>query len=140
MTYTQIAQQMSEQDVAAQEWLDAKAREDKAKQDRLAAEEKIITLFGAKPEGSKTEKTDFFKVETTGNVTRSVDQSAIGLMKKSLPKKLFESVFKVKYDLSVSGVKKLQQENPELYVVVSACVTSKPAKASVKVSRIEQSE
>lgn len=135
--FQDVSPQMSERDIAAQEWHDAKRREDKAKEDRLVAEAKIVMLFGAKPEGSQTVKTDFFKVETTGNVTRSIDDAAFLAIKSQLPKNVRDACIKTTYEPRVGGIKELKVSNPDLYVVLAQCVTSKPAKTSVKVTRID---
>lgn len=120
-------------DLAAARYVDAKRREEKAKEDRLQAEADICELFGVKPEGSQTESTEFFKVTTTGNMTRSFDADMWDAIAKSIPKAIRDKVVRTKVEPSLTELRKVQESNPDVYAVISKALTVKPAKASVKV-------
>jgi DNA-binding TFAR19-related protein (PDSD5 family) len=126
----------SDRDRIASQYIEAKRREEKAKADRLAAEEKLCELFGVKPEGSQTVSTDFFKVTTTGNMTRSIDADRFAEIAKTIPKAIRDRVIRTKVEPNLTELRKLEESNPDVYRALAAALTVKPAKASVKVEII----
>jgi hypothetical protein len=121
-------------DIAAHAFSEAKRVEAEAREARIAAEEHLIELVGLKEEGTMTVKTHWFKVSTTGKLTRSVDQTS------AMPVELWRMISRVKSELDVSALKKLATENPDAYREAVKHITTTPAKPSAKVELIQQSQ
>ncbi|MFM2054704.1 MAG: hypothetical protein RL456_2741 [Pseudomonadota bacterium] len=113
----------------------AKAAEDQARNVRLEAEAALIEAVGLKDEGSQSVKTDWYVVSTTQPISYSFTPAADAEL-KVLPADVVEAVRKVKYEVSVSGLKKLATANPDMYRLVSAVVIAKPGKPAAKVKRL----
>lgn len=113
-----------------------------AKQRLLDVEEKIIDLIGLKKEGATTEKTDYYKVTTTGKVTRKTDQDpqAMAALQAQIGTDVFLDVFHIEYKLQSSIFKDLKKYDPDSYAAIAELVTETPAKPAVSVSPIEQKE
>jgi hypothetical protein len=119
-------------DIAAHAFNEAKKAEAQAREARIAAEEHLISLVGLKEEGTTTVKTDWFKVSTTGKLTRSVADD--------MPTEVWRMISRVKSELDVSALKKLATENPDAYREATKYLITKPAKPSAKVELIQQSQ
>ena len=107
-------------------YLAAKAQEVSAKAIRLKAEEALIEVIGLKKlEGTETHATDGFKISVTSKLTRKLDfDSYVGLgldFVDMVPK------------INLANLRVYEKTNPEL---VAVCVTSKPAKTSIKVTEV----
>lgn len=95
----------------------------------------LIDLIGKKDEGTTTSKSKFYKASTVGKVNRSFDSTflfkdlvaVLGVEKAT-------SLAKPKYSLSLTEYRELSDEDK---LAVSRFITSKPAKTSVKVERVE---
>jgi hypothetical protein len=120
----------TELDMAAQAWREAKAKEEKARLARLDAESKIIELVGVKDEGSFSITTDYFKVSTTGKMTRRLDDAAYMAIREDLPLGLDPVVLRPAIDMKAF---RQLEKHPEVMRLFSVCLTTKPAKPSVKV-------
>jgi hypothetical protein len=127
---------ISDRDEAAQRWHDAKRREDDAKADRLKAEGDIVRLFGAKPEGSQTAKTERFKVKTTANLTYKIDAAAFVAAKSEIPKAVRDACVRTKYEASVSGLRALAAADPDMYRKFADFLSIEQAKTSVEVEKL----
>ena len=114
----------------ANEWLAAKTAETAANHARVDIEARIIALTGAKEEGSKTHNIDNLKIEVTGVINRKMDWAAWESVKDSIPENL--RPVRIKLELDETGVKYLQQNEPELYAKLP--MTTKPGKTGVKVT------
>lgn len=121
---------------------DIKAEIANAKQRLLDVEEKIIELIGLKTEGATTEKTDYYKVTTTGRVTRKTNQDpqAMAALQAQIGTETFLDIFNIEYKLHVGAFKQLKTYDSESYIAISELVTETPAKPAVSVSPIEQKE
>lgn len=114
----------------------AKADEAAATAARIAAENALIALLGVKPEGSATHKSAAYKVTITGNVRRIVDEAALAAVRERMSAAMFERAFRFKPEVSVSGVRYLQNNEPELYVIAAQAITATPGKPSVRVEAV----
>jgi hypothetical protein len=123
----------TELDLACQAYREAKANEELARNARLSAEERILSLCGVKEEGTTTVKTEWFKVATVGNLTRTLLVDELPKVQGLIDQRIYEQVIKHEPKLSVSGLKAVATANPDAYRVLLAAVTTKPAKATVKV-------
>lgn len=117
-------------DAAARDWFAAKAAENRAKDERLAAEERLCKLATVKPEGSATTKTDAWKVTTTGKLNRKIDLEAFDAVAPTIPNELHP--IKVKRELDDKGVAWLKENRPDVYAKIEPCITTEPAKTAVK--------
>ena len=125
-------------DMAAYALTQAKAAEDAAREHRLACENTLIQIVGAKDEGTKSVKTAFYKVSTVGSLTRSlVPEWREALDDDAIDAASFSAVIKMEPKLSVSGLKSVATANPEAYRAICRAIVSKPAKIAVKVDLIE---
>jgi len=120
-------------DHAAQHLRECKQAEDTAKTARIAAEDALIALVGCKPEGSTTFKTAYFTVKTIGKLTRALDASVFEEIKGQIPEATRDRLVRYKPELSLTELRHLQSDEPELYAVFAQALTIKPAKASVSV-------
>jgi hypothetical protein len=123
----------TELDLACQAYREAKANEESARNARLASEERILSLVGVKEEGTTTIKTEWFKVATVGNLTRTLLVDELPKVQGLIDQRIYEQVIKYEPKLSVSGLKAVATANPDAYRVLLSAVTTRPAKATVKV-------
>jgi hypothetical protein len=123
----------TELDLACQAYREAKANEESARNARLASEERILSLVGVKEEGTTTIKTEWFKVATVGNLTRTLLVDELPKVQGLIDQRIYEQVIKYEPKLSVSGLKAVATANPDAYRVLLSAVTTKPAKPTVKV-------
>ncbi len=114
----------------------AKAEEAKARLNRIAIEDQIIQAVGVKEEGSATLKSDFYKVTTTGGITRTLDSKKWAEIHVQLPAGIANLVVRQKPELDIRQFKALKDLSPEQYAIVAQAVTSKPRKASVRIERL----
>ena len=116
----------------AQDLFDAKAEEAKATAKRIELEEELIALVGKKEEGAQTHTIGDFKVTITGRLNRKIDWKTFD---ESISSKIPESLHpvKVKRELDETGVKYLENNEPQLYKLLSKALTIKPAKTNVTI-------
>lgn len=114
----------------------AKADEERARGARIAAETALLDAIGVEGEGSKTHKTDFYKITTKASINRSIDRAAFEQVQANAPARVVESVFRLKPELNLSAYKELQKLDPATFAIVATCVTEKPGKPSVSIERI----
>lgn len=120
-------------DHAAQHLRECKQAEDTAKAARIAAEDALIALVGCKTEGSTTIKTAYFAVKTIGKLTRSLDVPAFESIKTQIPEAIRDRLVRYKPELSLTELRHIESDEPEIYAVLTQALTIKPAKASVSV-------
>lgn len=125
--------QPTDLDIAAQNLRECKVTEDAARRARIAAEEAVLAIAGCKSEGSTTTKTAFFKVTTTGKLTRSIEPDTWEAVKSEIPEAIRDRLVRYKPDLVLSELRYIESDEPEIYAVFAQALTIKPAKASVSV-------
>ena len=120
------------------EWLETKAREDAANKDRIQIENLLIaTLAFNKREGSETKKFDDLKISFTAKLNRTVDVDKWLEIKAQVPENLQAIVEeKLTYKVTDKGARWLEENNRDVYALVSKAITTKPAKVAVKVEAI----
>lgn len=102
---------------------------------RLSYEGELIDLVGQKEEGSQTKPSKFYKVTTTAKVNRGFDKGFdLGSLKKDLGEEVSSKLIRTKYELVTNEYRALTDKQK---AALSQYLTSKPAKTSVKVERIE---
>lgn len=114
------------------ELIAAKALESKANKDRVAIEEKIIALIGAKEEGaSTTELSSGMKLTITGKLSYKADMAVLQEICAKLPEEFRPIKTEVKLD--ETGAKFLRNNEPAIWAKLAKAITVKPAKTSVEV-------
>jgi len=120
-------------DLLAFELKKAKELEASARDKRVQIENLIIEAAGIKEEGSTTTNGNFFKVTTTGKLTRKLDEkvwrSIAGQFNGEAP-------IRTKLDVDTRKLKKLAVDNPELFQLALSAITTKPAKGAVKIEEV----
>lgn len=117
-------------ELLAQAWLDAKAEENAARSKRIEIEEELLSILPCREEGSQTSKLENgMRVVTEGRLTRSIDAKALADDWNDLPA-IIQGTFHWKPDLKITCLKSLEDDQKSL---VAKYVTTKPAKAGVKV-------
>jgi hypothetical protein len=119
------------------DWLDSNAAEDAAKTRRIEIENALIAQLGAKSEGSKTHDLGEFKVTITGVVNRTLDKEIWETIKDKLPQEVRPVTYEPKLD--ITGVKWLQEHQPEDYRILAQAMIVRPGKVGVKVVQINKS-
>ena len=121
-------------DLLAFELAKAKQREVDAREARVKIEEDIIEAIGAKEEGATSQAGNFFKVTTTGKLTRKLDDKAFNQIAGQLGE---HAPVKTTVSLDVRKLKTLAVDEPALYqLMCQTCIETKPAKTSVAVVEV----
>ena len=120
-------------DLLAFELKKAKALEASAREKRVQIEEQILAAVGVKEEGSQTSTGNFFKVTTTGKLTRKLDEKVWRSISGQFNG---EAPIRTKLDVDTRKLKKLAVDNPELFQVALTAITTKPAKSAVKIDEV----
>ena len=106
-----------------------------AREERIRIEQLIIEKVGAKEEGTTTAEDGNFKVKTIGKLTRSVDTEAIKTDWDNLPEEV-KKCFKWKADIDTKNLRSLESMRADLVPLVTAYMTTKPAKPSVTIEEL----
>ena len=110
----------------------AKAAENAANKARVAIEEQIISMIGAREEGSATtELANGLKLTVTGKMTYKADMPTLLAICQTLPEALRPIKTEVKLD--ETGAKYLRNNEPEVWSQLAPAITITPAKTAVSV-------
>lgn len=124
---------MNELDALAGFWAAAKEREEKARDERVEIEEKILALHPAKEEGSETFATPAgAKVTLTGKVTYKSDIERLTALTSGWPDEL--RPVKIKTVADESMLKAIRSQRPDLWREIAPAIETKSAKTGVKIS------
>lgn len=120
----------------AQLWLDTKASQKAAAKNLLAVEQAMMPLLEVPEEGSKTNNANGFKIVAKGVINRTLDVKEWEAIREEIP----ETLRPIKYTpkLDEVGVKWLRDNNMEIYNKISQCITSKPGKTNITVTKEEE--
>lgn len=115
----------------AESWRAAKRAEERAREERVRIEEEIIAITGCREEGSQTHDAGDWKITVTGKLTRKLDADAWARIEPSIP----EAMRHVKYvpSLDTTGLRYLENNEPDIYRLVAKAIETKPAKPSVSI-------
>ncbi|HHP0467276.1 TPA: DUF7173 family protein [Vibrio harveyi] len=103
---------------------------------RLVLEAQVIDIIGQKQEGTKTCTTKFYKASTVGKLNRSFDKGFHpSKLVDALGEEVADQLIKPKYELVTSAYRALTDEQK---AILSQFITTKPAKTSLKIDRLEQ--
>jgi len=120
-------------DVLGFELAKAKELEASAREKRVQIEQKLIEAIGAKEEGATTQSGNFFKVTTTGKLTRKLDVQAFNRIAAQLGE---HAPVKTTVSLDVRKLKKLAVDEPALFSMMLDVIETKPAKTAVTVMEV----
>ena len=119
-------------DELANEWRKAKQREEAARNDRIAIENKIIELYPAKEEGAMTIHTALgSSITLVGKVTYKVDIEKLTALTSSWPVDI--RPIKTKVEADETKLKALRSDVPELWAKIADAIETKPAKTGVTI-------
>jgi len=126
---------MSSSNVEAllQAWLDAKHAETEASEHRLAIEEQLSQAFEVKAEGQITHKVGDYSLTLSQPIYRKIDEEK-WLQVASLCPETLRPV-KVKVEADATGIRWLQNNEPDIWKKIACAFESKPGKIGVKVVR-----
>lgn len=128
---------MNQIDEAAQRLVALKLAENQATAARIEAETALLSLVECPAEGSKTYRGGAYKVTVTGNVHRRVDEAALASVRERLGESMFAQAFRFKPEVSVTGIKYLRDNEPQLYAIAAEAITATPGKSSVRVEVLD---
>jgi hypothetical protein len=116
----------------ANDLFEAKLAEKEANERRVALEEELIALVGAREEGSQTHEIGDYKITITGKLNRKIDWD---LFDQSIAAKIPQTLqpVKIKRELDDTGVKYLANNEPQIYKLLAKALTIKPAKTAVTI-------
>jgi hypothetical protein len=116
----------------ANDLFEAKLAEKEANERRVALEEELIALVGAREEGSQTHEIGDYKITITGKLNRKIDWD---LFDQSIAAKIPQTLqpVKIKRELDDTGVKYLANNEPQIYKLLAKALTVKPAKTAVTI-------
>jgi hypothetical protein len=119
-------------DTLAAAWIQAKASEERARQQRIDIEQSIASLLPAKDEGTVSQTAGALAVSITYKLTRKVDADALKAAWQTLPPTV-QAAFTWKPDLSLSQLRALEKAAPLDYAKALHFITTTPAKPSVSI-------
>ena len=111
----------------------AKKLEASAREKRVQIEQQLIEAIGAKEEGATTQAGNFFKVTTTGKLTRKLDVKAFNAIAAQLGE---HAPVKTTVSLDVRKLKTLAVDEPALFSMMLDVIETKPAKTAVTVVEV----
>ena len=110
-----------------------KIEEAQATARRIATEQRIVELVGAKEEGDQRAMGHEWKVITTGVVNRKFDVAALEAVREAMPAALFEQCVRYKPEPIVAGLRYLRNNEAEAYAILAQALTVTPGKTGVRV-------
>lgn len=125
---------MTDLNVLAKQWLAAKQSEQEANKARLSIEEQIVAITGNKAEGSETHDAGGAKITVTGKMSRTLDIGTWQGIESQVPSNLSPVIYKPSLDLK--GLRYIEENEPEIYALVSKAIAMKPAKTAVAVKEL----
>lgn len=116
------------------EHLKVSKAEDKAKTRRVEIEAELEKLYGDFDGKSKTFNEEKYKVTIKKNFIQKLDQEKYKNVRTNIPENLRPE--KISYAIDNDGLIWLKENNREIYLKVSDCVTEKQNKSTVSVEKI----
>lgn len=129
---------MTDFDIACAALEAAKINEARATEARIEAERAVLAQCKERDEGSITERSAQWKATVTFVVNRKVDEAALAAVRDKLAPDIFDLAFRFKPEVSVSGIKHLRNNEPELYAIAAQAITATPGKPQVRLERVER--
>ncbi len=119
----------------------AKIAEERARAERIDAEQEVIGLVGeTKAEGASSVRDGQWKITVTGVVNRRIDEAALAAVRERLSPALLEQAVRFKPEPITAGVRYLQNNEPEAYAVFAEALIATPGKPQVRVERLQEAK
>lgn len=119
-------------DTLAAAWIQAKASEDRAKQQRIDIEASILRLLPEKEEGTASADIAGMKIAVSWKLNRKADADALKDAWATMSPGV-QSAFTWKPEVSITHLRALEKINAIDYAEALHFITTTPAKPSVKV-------
>jgi len=120
---------------ASNDWIAWKRAEEIARENRIKAEDELIKASSFKKlEGSSTfiaGSNYQYKISLIAKLDRKLDVNEYRKVESLIPLDL--RPVKTKLELDLAGIRYLEKKEPEIASIMAHCITTKPAKTSVKV-------
>ncbi|WP_163836921.1 DUF7173 family protein [Spartinivicinus ruber] len=114
----------------------AKQKEREAREHRLSIEERLIDVIGREVEGSRSQRSDKYRVRTVSTLKRKVDQERVHDLINLIGSDVFADVFRVKYEINKAEFIRLRDASPNKFMMVSNIITTTPTKTAVEVEKL----
>ena len=115
----------------------AKQNELSAKAIRHALEKDLMDLLAYKEDKSKTLNTGSYKVKFTPNYVRKINEDKLAQLTEDYSIDMLPLVYKPKYD--AKKAKYLENNEPETWAYVSACIDMKRGKTTISIEEVGES-
>jgi hypothetical protein len=123
---------MDSMDDLAREWAEWKAREDKARENRVLVEERICALHKPREEGSEQFATEGgYKIKLTGKLSYKADIDLLQVLTSDWPADA--KPIKVEMKVDETKLKAIRQNAPKVWAQIAQAVEVKPAKTGVTI-------
>lgn len=109
----------------------AKSVEAAARAKRIALEEAIIAVVGAKEEGAQTHAVGDYRVTVTGKLSYSADIALLANLAEQLPAD--RRPIKQVTQLDEAGARWLRKNAPQEWAIVAPAIEIKPAKTALTI-------
>lgn len=114
-----------------QQLINYKAAEERARANRIEAEQALLPFLESRDEGSVTTEIDGFKVTVTKRMNRRCSAAGFAAIRQDVPEAL--RPIKVKDALDEAGVRWLRDNEPELYARIAKHITATPGKPTLTI-------
>lgn len=116
----------------------AKVAEAEATARRNAAENAVLALAGDLPnEGTHRLSGGGITAVIQTSIRRTVDADKLAEIAPQIPEAIGKRLFRWKPELETRELRYLEANEPQLYGIVAAAITAKPAKPSIRLERKE---
>lgn len=123
-------------DQAAYEYEMAEKELKAAQKKRDDAMLQVIEIAGVKEEGAKTSKASFYKVTTTGRMSRTLDRDNLTDVQAQVSPFFFSKVIEYKPGIVKKELDYLEKNEPEIYKIFMQAITVKPGKPGLKIEKL----
>ena len=117
---------------------------ERAKQDLILAQARLdeahaqlVSACAQANEGTVRTEGSEYRVSITYSMNRTIDAAALDAVRAKVPVALFEQAIEYAPKIKLTGLRYLQNNEPDTYALLAQAITAKPAKPSVKVERIK---
>lgn len=123
----------------AEAWINAKAAERWANEERIRIENLILAqLNSVKEEGSTTRNVTGFKITTTAKLSYKAEVAELIEASEGWPSHL--KPYKTKVEADETKLKELRATRPDIWRKLADVVTVKPLKTSISIERLENQD
>jgi hypothetical protein len=123
---------MDSMDDLAREWAEWKAREDKARENRVLVEERICALHKPREEGSESFKTaGGYRVKLVSKLKYRCDLDMLKVLTSDWDSELVP--IKTKVEADETKLRMIRNNAPQVWAKLAPAITTEPAKTGVTI-------